>query len=79
MVKIPPQEEHFVPRAGLSTDEKQRMPVVKIRSVRTPDVYTRLSRAIDILLSSAAAREVTLEKSTNPEKGKKPFREGCED
>ena len=79
MVKIPPQEKHSIPRARLSTGEKQHLPIVKIRYVRTPDAYTRLSQAIDILLNSAAAREVALEESMNPEKGKEPFHEGCED
>ena len=72
MVKLRPEEKHFHPRVEPSVKERQRLPVVKIRYVRMPDAKSRLSRAIDILLGSAA-RE--LERSVNAEKEEEPPQE----
>jgi len=65
------REEAFVLRVRSSVKERQRLHVVNIRYVRTPDADSKLSRAIDILLGSAV-RE--LEGNINAKKEEKPPR-----
>lgn len=63
-------------KAGLnvksSVKEGRRLPVVEIRYVRTPDADDRLSRAIDILLHSAAGQATQAKKVPNSERQESP-------
>ena len=63
MAKVQPEDQHFDLRVKSSVKEGQRLRVVEIRYLRTPDADERLSRAIDILLKSAASNVAAQQES----------------
>ena len=70
MAKFQPEDRHFDLRVKSSLREGRRLRVVEIHYVPTPDADARLSRAVDILLCSAARDAARSEKSTNAKKEK---------
>jgi len=72
MAKVQPEDQHFDLRVKSSVKEGQRLRVVQIRYVRTPDADERLSRAIDILLRSAARHAAQAKEVPNTEKQESP-------
>ena len=72
MSELPKNDYDFELRVKRVMKDRQRLTLVEIRYVRTPDAYARLSRAIDVLLNSAATREATLAESINPKKEQAP-------
>ncbi len=52
MAKFQPEDQHFDLRVKSSGKEGQRLRVVEIRYVPTPEAEERLSRAIEILLKA---------------------------
>ena len=68
MAKFQLEDQHFDLRVKSSVKEWQRLRVVEIRYVRTPDADERLSRAIDILLRSAARHATQAKEVRNTEK-----------
>ena len=72
MAKVQPEDQHFDLRVKSSVKEGQRLRVVEIRYVRTPDADERLSRAIDILLRSAARHATQAKEIQNTEKQESP-------
>ncbi len=81
MAKVKPKDQHFDLRVKSSVKEGQRLRVVEIRYVPTPDAHARLARAIDILLKSAARNMAAQQESQNSNaKEKKPSAQArCED
>jgi len=75
MAKFQPEDQHFDLRVKSSVKEGQRLRVVEIRYVRTPDADERLSRAIDILLCSAVRGTAKSEGSIDAKK-EEPARGG---
>jgi len=71
MGKVRPEEQHFDLRVKSSGKGEQRLRVVEIRYVPTPEAEERLSRAIEILLK-AAARDTSLSKGSINSKRKEP-------
>jgi hypothetical protein len=68
MGKFRPEEQHFDLRVKSSGKGEQRLRVVEIRYVPTPDAEERLSRIIDILLKAAARDTTQAEASTDTKK-----------
>ena len=79
MAKFQPEDQHFDLRVKSSVKEGQRLRVVEIRYVRTPDADERLSRAIDILLCSAARGAAKSEGSIDAKKEELPHQAPAED
>jgi len=75
MAKVQPEDQHFDLRIKSSVKEGQRLRVVEIRYVRTPDADERLLRALGILLRSGARTATTSEESINAKK-EEPARGG---
>jgi len=72
MAKVQPEDQHFDLRVKSSVKEGQRLRVVEIRYVRTPDAGERLSRAINILLCSAARHAAQSKEVPNTKKQDSP-------
>ena len=68
MAKVQPEDQHFDLRVKSSVKEGQRLRVVEIRYLRTPNADERLSRAIDILLCSAVRGTAKSEGSIDAKK-----------
>jgi len=79
MARFQPEDQHFDLRIKSSVKEGQRLRVVEIRYVRTPDADERLSRAINILLCSAARGTAKSEGSINAKKEEPPHQAPAED
>ena len=79
MAKVQPEDQHFDLRVKSSMKEGQRLRVVEIRYVRTPDADERLSRAIDILLCSAVRGTAKSEGSIDAKKEEPPHQAPAED
>ena len=65
MSELPKSDNNFELRVKRVNKGRQRLKVVEIRSIPTPDAESRVLRAIDILLVSAAKE---LEASINVKK-----------
>ncbi len=63
MAKSQPEDQHFDLRVKSSGKEGQRLRVVEIRYVPTPEAEERLSRAIEVLLK-AGTRNISQPKDT---------------
>ena len=79
MAKFQPEDQHFDLRVKSSVKEGQRLRVVEIRYVRTPNADERLSKAIDILLRSAARHAIQAKEAPNTEKQESPRQAPAED
>lgn len=75
MSGLPENDNDFELRVKRVMKDRQRLRVVEIRYVPTPDADERLSRALDILLRSAARKATVSEESTNAKKEEEPPRE----
>ena len=73
------QENDFVLRVRSSLREGRCLRIVEIRYVRTPDADERLSRAVNILLASAARGAAKSEGSINAKKEELPHQAPAED
>lgn len=79
MAKFQPEDQHFDLRVKSSVKEGQRLRVVEIRYVRTPDADERLSRALDILLRSAGRDLAISEGGIDAKKERTPHQAPAED
>jgi len=68
MAKFQPEDQHFDLRVKSSGKGEQRLRVVEIRYVPTPDAEERLSRAIEILLKAARSDTSHSKENTNTKK-----------
>jgi len=69
MSELPKSDNDSELRVKRVMKDQQRLRLIGIRYVRTPDAELRLSRAIDILLGSASRKT---DGSTNVKKGEEP-------